>query len=166
MQRYRGLWLMVGWLVLVSLACNAFAGESPPGLQLPPPGQTAVSTTPSSQMAPTVTLPSQTAVPTIPPGSGPTVRMLVDLNIRSGPGVQYPRVGFLLRGDTAPIIGRHADSGWWRIQCPPLADGDSCWVSGGEQYSTAVNAENVPSVAAPPRPVSSPTPGAGGGNGR
>ena len=166
MQRYRMVWFVVALLLVTSLACNAFAGEEPPGLLLPPPGQTAVPATPFGQMAPTVTLPGQTAVPTIPASDGPTVRLLVDLNIRSGPGVRYPRVGFLLGGDTAPIIGRHAESGWWRIQCPPLADGNSCWVSGGAQYSAASNAEDVPAVAAPPLPVQTPTPGSGGNNGR
>jgi len=166
MQGSRGLWFLLVLLALSSLACNAFAGEQGPGLLLPPPGTTAVPSTPSGQMAPTVTLPGQTAVPTISAADGPTVRLLVDLNIRSGPGVQYPRVGFLLQGDTAPIIGRHTESGWWRIQCPPLADGNSCWVSGGPQYSQAANADSVPTLPAPPLPTQTPTPGTGGGNGR
>lgn len=174
MQRYRMLWLVVALLMVTSLACNAFAGEEPPGLLLPPPGLTAVPATPFGQMAPTVTLPGQTAplpgtetgVPPIITGDAPTVRLLVDLNIRSGPGVQYPRVGFLLQGEIAPILGRHTESGWWRIQCPPLADGNSCWVSGGAQYSAAINAGDVPAVAAPPLPARTPTPGSGGNNGR
>lgn len=155
MQRYRGVWFVIGLLVLTSLACHAFAGDPGPGL-LPPPGLTAVPATPATpagNLAPTVTLPGETAVPTIPAAAGPTIRMLVDLNIRSGPGVQYPRVGFLRQGETAPVIGRHAASGWWRIQCPPLADGDSCWVSGGAQYAAAANADNVPSLPAPPLPT-------------
>ncbi len=166
MQRHRAIGVWVGLLVLASLACNAFAGEPKPGLLLPPPGGTAVLPTPSGlNIAPTVTLPAQsapatnTAVVPANPNGAPTVRMLVDLNIRSGPGVQFTRVGFLSKGETAVIIGRHAATGWWRIQCPPLADGTSCWVSGGPQYSAATGAENVPDV---PAPTAVPA----GGNGR
>jgi uncharacterized protein YgiM (DUF1202 family) len=163
MQRHRVLWLLVGSLVLVSLACNAFAG-TPQSPLLPPPGLTAVPATPSGNtLAPTVTLPGQsapvtgTAVAPFPNDGQPTVRMLVDLNIRSGPSVQYARVGFFLAGDQAIITGRHAASGWWRVQCPPLADGPDCWVSGGAAYTTATNAANVPDVTVPPPPNTPPT---------
>ena len=33
------------------------------------------------------------------------MRVLVDLNVRAGPGVGYERVGFLLRDETAVILG-------------------------------------------------------------
>ncbi|MBK8985491.1 MAG: SH3 domain-containing protein [Chloroflexi bacterium] len=164
MQRQRMVWMWAGLLAVVSLACNAFAGPSQLPL-LPPPGQTAVNTavpsTPSGNLAPTVTLPGQsvtgTAVAPTPNDGQPAVRMVVDLNIRSGPGVQYARVGFFLAGDRASVTGRHAASGWWRVQCPPLADGPDCWVSGGSAYTTAVNTAAVPDIAAPPPPNPPPT---------
>lgn len=161
MDRRWVVWLFVGVLVLTSLACNAFAGEPRPALTLPPPRLT---TPPGGSgtavanpiIAPTVTLPGGNAPPGSPatpvsPDGRPRVRLLVDLNIRNGPSVQYERVGFLLAGDTAVILGRHTDSGWWRIECPPLADGNECWVSGGSQYTVANNAAGVPTVPAPPR---------------
>lgn len=154
--------ILLGFLILMlaSLACNAFAGGEPePGITLPPPAVTDVTTTPGAVdgLAPTITPPGATAVPNDPNGT-PTVRVLVDLNIRTGPGVQYDRVDFLLANATAPIIGRDPSTGWWKIACPPnITSTNECWISGGAQYSQASNAQNVPVAAVPPTPTPRPT---------
>lgn len=131
-----GILLGIGLLLAASLACNAFAGNS--GSLLPPPPS--ASPTPEGpateagngpSIAPTVTLPGTMVLP----DNLPRVRILVDLNIRSGPGVQFQRAGFLLRGDSVPVIGRDEASGWWQIACPPAAESPECWVSGGSQYT-------------------------------
>ena len=129
---------MIGWAILLwvsfTLACNAFAGR-PSSTLPPPPNPTATHPVaePSSLpgLAPTVTLPSD---PTPAPAQG-TVRILVDLNIRSGPGVRFDRVGFLLKDERAVVLGRDEASGWWLIECPPEAGGAECWVSGGSQFT-------------------------------
>lgn len=149
-------------LILASLACNAFApsgGE--PGAALPPPSIADLTMTPETQvvdgLAPTATLPNQ-EVATIDPDGQATARVLVDLNIRKGPGVQYDRVGFLLSNETAPILGQDPASGWWKIICPPrVNEVTECWISGGAQYSSAVNAGSVPIAAVPPTPTPEPT---------
>lgn len=82
--------------------------------------------------------------------------MLVDLNVRNGPGVQYDRVGFLLKGDSADIMGRDPESGWWKIVCPAEAEGEECWVSGGAQYTAVAKADGVPVAAIPPTPTPIP----------
>ena len=79
-----------------------------------------------------------------------------DLNVRAGPGVGYERVGFLLRDETAVILGRDEASGWWKIACPPRAEGSECWVSGSAQYTQAQNAGAAPTAAAPPTPTPAP----------
>ncbi|MEZ4518445.1 MAG: hypothetical protein R3C44_17045 [Chloroflexota bacterium] len=118
------------------LACNAFAGQTGPSLP-PPPATATVGTGSDAEsgsgpgIAPTVTLPGSTPLP----DNLPQVRILVDLNVRSGPGVQFRRAGFLLRGDAALVLGRDESSGWWQIVCPPTADSPECWVSGGSQYT-------------------------------
>jgi len=127
-------------LVLLSLACNAFAGRTGP---LPPPPIPTVTPTSDTApedvpgLAPTVTLPADSS----PVEAQGTLRILVDLNIRSGPGVRFDRVGFLLRDERATVIGRDPDSGWWRIECPPAADGPECWVSGGSQFTLLESSE-------------------------
>ncbi len=122
-------------LALVSLACNAFAGR--PDSSLPPPPIPA--TSPATAEAPEE-LPGLAPTATLSPEFAPveaqgTLRILVDLNVRSGPGVRFDRVGFLLKDERVTVIGRDPASGWWRIQCPPEADGSNCWVSGGSQFT-------------------------------
>ena len=75
-------------LLLSSLACNAFAGRVdtlPPPPANPTPTATSAAPTPLPGLAPTATLPGEIA----PEAAEGTVRILVDLNIRSGPGVSY-----------------------------------------------------------------------------
>ncbi len=135
--------IAVGWaivlLVLASLACNAFAGRAEGGLPPPPnpTAQPATATIDAPVVAPTVTLPGDAPLETVEGA----IRILVDLNIRSGPGVAYDRVGFLRQGDRVPALARDPESGWWRIECPPQADGAVCWVSGGAQYTRLESAE-------------------------
>ena len=141
------IWLGLTLLALASLACNAFAGRIEPSLP-PPPLPTAAFTPGSGTLPPgpaaTVTLPgAMTAVP----GQG-TVRVLVDLNVRAGPGVGYERVGFMLRDETAVVLGRDPASGWWKIQCPPSAEGSECWISGGSQYTRVENLNAAPTATA------------------
>lgn len=163
MSRQRIFWFAVSILILSSLACNAFAGSPEPGLTLPPPPVTMADGTPPApivlDIAPTATLPGgATAVPLVDASGNPLLEALVDVNVRTGPGVQYNRDGFLFTGETARILGRDPESGWWKIECPDRADGASCWVSGGSQYTKVTNAAGVPVAAVPPTPTPLPSP--------
>lgn len=150
MNRYRELWFFLVILFISSLACNAFAGGQQPLIEPPPTANATIEpTTQGGQLAPTATLP-------VADQSNGTVRMLVDLNVRSGPGVQYDRVGFLLQDDEAPVIGRHEESGWWLIECPESVEDDQCWVSGGDQFTVAAGVETVAAVDPPPTPTPVP----------
>ena len=84
--------------------------------------------------------------------SAPMVTATVDLNIRSGPGTNYGVVGSLSAGESAEILGKSSNGGWWKIVCPPGASGNQCWASAGGQFSTAVNASSVPVAQAPAPP--------------
>jgi uncharacterized protein YraI len=67
------------------------------------------------------------------------------LNVRAGPGVNYPAIDVLLRGDQVPVTGHHTPSGWWQVQ---LEDGRDGWVSGGAAYvQVSGDTESVPEVA-------------------
>ncbi len=157
------VWLGLLLLALTTLACNAFAGVAQPTLPPPPlvlPSPATAGGTAAPGIAPTATLPGEG---TTASGQG-TLRVLVDLNVRAGPGVGYERVGFLLRDETAVILGRDPAGGWWKIVCPAPAEGSECWVSGGEQYTRAENAGAAPTAAVPASPTPpppEPTPGAG-----
>lgn len=168
MVQRRWLWFIVVFM-LPALACNAFAGAvEEPALPLPP--TTVTDTTPTNGTPePTATVPGLAPTATLPSNGNnggednsgdetgpPTVTVLVDLNVRNGPSVQYERVGFLPEGGSASIIGVDPASGWWKIDCPANINSSECWLSGGVQYSSASNATSVPVAAVPPTPTPVP----------
>jgi uncharacterized protein YraI len=81
-------------------------------------------------------------------GDSPQLTVLAEaLNVRSGPGVNYPAVGLLARGDQATLVGHHAASGWWQVDLP---DGSTGWVSGGAAYvAVSGDTTDLPEVTAP-----------------
>lgn len=147
------VWLGLALLLATTLACNAFAGGSESSL--PPPPLPTLPTVPGvgtpqpdagpPSIAPTVTLPGEVATAS----AQGTLIVLVKLNVRTGPGVGYERVGSLLPDDTAAVLGRDEASGWWRIVCPPDMASGECWVSGDSRYTRAQNAATAPTVEAP-----------------
>ena len=169
MAQRRILWLIV-LLILPALACNAFAGTNGEPTLAPPPTLVVDSQTPGEatatgsavgEIAPTATLPGTAvtteaaATPSATPNS-PVVEVLVDLNVRNGPGVQYDRVGALTKRSLAALVGRDPASGWWKIQCPVNVNSPECWVAGGAQYTRPFNAEGVPVAVVPPTPTPVP----------
>ena len=162
MIRHRFVLLFIFMLLLSSLACNAVAdgdGKSG-GLLLPTVVVTAVSTTAPITIAPTATLLGGTpAAPTTPrptpfvDDGSPRLTVYGDLNIRSGPSVEYPRKTFLLAGESAIIIGKNSAANWWKVECPPRAVKKgvttNCWISGKPRYGNAIHTENVPEIPAP-----------------
>ncbi|GAB4528399.1 MAG: hypothetical protein Kow0063_04580 [Anaerolineae bacterium] len=118
----------------------------------PPPSPTPVVVTDTPTPTPLpATEPPATEQP--PVAGGPSVTVEVNLNVRTGPGTNYERIGTLPEGTTVEIIGRVANSTWWQI---PYADGPDGkgWISAG--YGTATNTESVPVVEAPPPPSPAP----------
>jgi uncharacterized protein YraI len=90
-----------------------------------------------------------------PAPAGPAVTVNTSLNVRSGPGVVYDRVGSLASGATATILGRNTDSSWWQISYDG-APGGKAWISASADYGEARNTEGVPVVEAPPAPTPKP----------
>jgi hypothetical protein len=80
--------------------------------------------------------------------SEPTLTALVTVNARAGPGVDFPAVGGLSAGQTAPITGINPEGTWWQIVFPPNSDGRA-WVTGGAQYTRADLTRVVPVVEGP-----------------
>lgn len=76
------------------------------------------------------------------------------LNIRSGPGTNFPVIGVAREGDTGTIIGRSQDGAWWAFDAPQVAGGVA-WASA--QFVAATNADSVQVIASPPTPVPTPT---------
>ena len=128
-------WWIIGLSVLVIIGVGAIifwaigafgnAGPAPggPEIEVPPPPETG--------------LPSATALEAI--------------NLRSGPGTQYPSYGVAPKGTTGEVIGVSATRQWWVVKLPASIDpSGQGWVSG--QYVQVSNAENVPVIPDPPLP--------------
>lgn len=76
------------------------------------------------------------------------------LNVRSGPGTNFPVIGVANFGDEGEIVGRSEDGRWWAVAIPS-APGGIGWVS--VDFVVATNAENVPVIDSPAPPVIVPT---------
>lgn len=88
-------------------------------------------------------------VPAIDPND-PTCRALTNtgLNLRSGPGTVYDRVGLVAGGAVVPIIGRIGDNSWWQIRYGITVG----WISG--QYTSIYGiCSSVPIISVPPTPT-------------
>jgi heat shock protein HslJ len=84
------------------------------------------------------------------------------VNVRTGPGTNFPVIGVAPFGREGEIIGRSADGNWW-VVAVPAAPGGMGWVS--TSFVAASNAADVPIIASPappvvivPTPAPTPTP--------
>ena len=98
-----------------------------------------------------------TALQTGQPGSGITATVLIDdnpdINVRSGPGVDYELVGKLLPGQQVPALGRSVGGDWVQIEFAGGPEGKA-WV-----YSYLVSLSgSVPVVEPPATPTPRVTP--------
>ena len=102
--------------------------------------------------------PEDAAAPEVQPAANtPLVTATTNLNVRTGPGTNYPYTGALFAGQSAEIIGRNQDGSWWQIAFPGAPEGKG-WVSAASQFSTAHNTDGIPIAQAPPPPTDTPTP--------
>jgi uncharacterized protein YraI len=99
------------------------------------------------------TPPASDVAPLPPPASGAPQATSVDyVNVRSGPGEQYPILAVAGPGATGEVSGVSSDQQWWQVKIPTQYSADGFgWVSAS--YVTTANTSGVPVVAAPPAPV-------------
>jgi len=120
-----------------------------------------VASDPAQAIVTVVEPPAQSPPPPAPAGeqilTEPMLTALVAVNVRAGPGMDYPTVGALFTGQSAPITGINAEGTWWQIVYPPNSTGRG-WVTGGAQYTRADINRVVPVVAGPPLSAFGPTP--------
>jgi heat shock protein HslJ/uncharacterized protein YraI len=96
---------------------------------------------------PVIPIPELGEVELVAPEEGlPTATALEPVNVRSGPGVQYPSYGIAPLDAKAEIVGVSPDGLWWVVKIPTTLNPDGQgWISAA--YVTAMNAENVPVIA-------------------
>lgn len=101
---------------------------------------------------PTVAIPTVTGTPT-----GPMAIVYSDpeeqINVRSGPGIEYPKVGVLLNRQQVPALGTTPGGSWVQILYPGVESGVA-WV-----YAPLVRVDAIlPIVEPPPTPTPLVTP--------
>ncbi len=82
-----------------------------------------------------------------PPSSNPTATVNTGaLNVRSGPGANFPVVTVVFNGDTVTLLGRNADGSWVLIRTQSGAQG---WVN-SSLLLTSVPVNSLPVVSGGP----------------
>lgn len=100
---------------------------------------------------PTATPEPPTATPTATPEPKPEVVVSNPrVNVRSGPGADYPVLGQVLQGQRLEITGRDADGQWWQICC---YEGQIVWIA-----DEVVSAEGPLDTVALAADLPTPTP--------
>ena len=173
-RRGGGILLVVGWLLAVVVGVwlvwygftwigeNGQSEDASSVVGSPTPTQMAVWPTatplppsPTPSPAPPTAMPLPTVVlePTAVPATATPVAAAIvageqGVNVRTGPGTSYTRLGYLEPGTRADLIGRYGD--WWQIRY----EGAPAWVFG--DLVTASNADNVPQVQPPTASTAAP----------
>jgi hypothetical protein len=176
-MRYR-IWAVMG-VVLLAIALSSCttgrvargpAGTPVPTKTLRPtftntPAKPTMTPSPT-EVPPTATpeTPTDTPVPpTEVPSPTPEVSNLTansNVNVRSGPGTNYPQIGRLQAGQSFVITGKNSAGDWWQFDF----NGRSGWVSGelvrttgGERVQVAANIAPAPTARPTARPVARAT---------
>lgn len=123
-------------IVIIGLAAFIFLGRDNTGEVAQPPATPA---------------PPEISVPTPQPGT-PMVTALTLINLRSGPGTNFPSYGVAPEGAQGVVIGVSEDGGWWvvQVQNTALVPEGQAWVSG--EYVRAENTDGVPVIPSPEQP--------------
>lgn len=139
---------------------NAASPEPLSATQPPEPTTASTSTlepTPSSTPAATST---STDIPTATPITEPRAKADRVVNLRTGPGTNYPVAGSMKVGDVYNIVGRTADRSWLQVCCvgETFAWVAASVVSATGDLSTVRLVQDIPTPPpAPPTSVVVPT---------
>lgn len=179
MLKTKPILLSVTVLVLVSLACvipSVTVAPTPiPGAMETQVAQLiVVALTQTAQSVPPTAIPTDTPPYTFTPETPsltptatwtptpvftntpavPLISVSVATNCRVGPGRVYDRVGALVVGQTAEVVGRNNAGNYWYIRNPTRTT-DFCWLW-GEYATVSGNIGALPVYTPPPTPTPMP----------
>jgi uncharacterized protein YgiM (DUF1202 family) len=79
------------------------------------------------------------------------------INVRSGPGLNYPVVVVAAPGASGEISGKSADNAWWQVKVSTEYSADGlAWINAA--YVRVFNVSGIQVVEAPPVPPTNPNP--------
>ncbi len=134
------------------LGCNALGLGSPQSLQIRATA-TATERPPFTPRPTDTPWPTFTPVPTVVPVTPGVASGVISstVNVRLGPGTNYPVVAKLNKGTKISVRGRDVENQWFVLIPPPNG-----WVN--RDYITLNgDASTLPVIDAPPTPVPTPT---------
>jgi hypothetical protein len=109
---YSDLVSITGDVILVPISTMTVTGVTPTSTAVPIGEQSA-----------TQALASPTVAPTVTPSSRVMGEALGEINIRYGPGIEYPRIGIAAAGDRFEVTAWHTQFPWVRITYPQAPNG-------------------------------------------
>ena len=167
---------LLGAIILLSISCGLgsrgnealtkFATPRPalPTFTPTAPLMAAATDTPVPQAtsipAATPAPPTPAPPPTATPVPAPRASISKNINVRSGPGTNYPRIGKVAPGDASDILGRNADASWIYIN----HSGGEGWIYAeladitGDVNSVPEKEAAAPPPPPPPPPTNTPAP--------
>ena len=127
--------------IIFLLFANGSGGSGPEDGELPPPPVTTV---------------EATLVPPTPEPGDPTARVIsgAGVNIRTGPGLEYPVIGVAPFGTEFEVVGVSQDGTWWVVNVPVSVNGQG-WVA--DEYVEVENGDRVVVIPPPPTPTPAAT---------
>ncbi len=137
--------VVIGILFLLFASFSGGSEGSGPdeGAELPPP----------AVLPPPV---EATLVPPTPEPGDPVGLVIsrAGVNIRTGPGLEYPVIGVAPFGSESEVVGASQDGTWWVVNVPVSVNGQG-WVS--NEYVEVENGDRVPVIPSPPIPTPAAT---------
>lgn len=96
---------------------------------------------------PVVPTPELPPITELPPAEGdvPVGIALEAINVRSGPGIEFPSYGIAPQGATGEVTGVLADGSWYQVKAPALSPDGFAWVAAA--YVSVTNADKIPVVS-------------------
>jgi uncharacterized protein YraI len=176
-MRFR-IWALMAVVMLAVMAASCAGGRSARGpvetpvptktlrptftytpakpTEVPPTATPALTATPEAP-SPTPEPTAEPATPTPEPEPASFTVKSATVNVRSGPGTSYSRVGQLKAGQSFEITGKNAAGDWWQF----AYNGDPAWVAGQMVEVKGVEAvevaANIPAQPTAVRRVVQPT---------
>lgn len=141
----------IGFLLFVYVFNNNGGTDPEEGGAVPPPVTTVIIATN------TPAVPEATLLPPTPEPADPkaVVTARTGVNVRTGPGLEFPVLGTAPFRSELEITGISQDNTWWVVAIPPNLNGGQGWVA--EEFVDAQNADGVLVVPAPPTPIPAAT---------
>jgi uncharacterized protein YraI len=133
---------------------NEEAEEQPTATVMTDASAVTPTVAPTMAVATNTPPPTFTPLPTtaVAPSPTPAVARMVagvdGVNVRTGPGINFTKVGYIDPDGEAPVIGRYGD--WWQIEY----EGSPAWIYG--EIVTAYDVDAVAEVQPPPSPTPPP----------